>query len=166
MNNINATSVKNSNGYLKVDFMSGVFRDGLACGLAGWLSVFVCIKYLISYIPPPPPLPLRERVEERGVVDQCYSAGRELAPVQIMGGEVTPTPLALQLVEGVLGIRPIPVELAQRQNFVIEISHQHGVLIAGDPLAGLAVGFDEAQQLLAICCRVSSAPRMGAFGLV
>lgn len=84
------------------------------------------------------------------VVDQCHSAGRELAPMQIMGGEATPTPLVLQLVEGVLGIRPIPVELAQLQNFVIEIGHQHGILIAGDPLAGLAVGFDEAQQLLAI----------------
>lgn len=64
------------------------------------------------------------------VVDQCHRACRQLAAVQVMGGEATPAPLVLELVEGVLRIGPIPVELAQREDFVIEVGDQHGVLVA------------------------------------
>ncbi|MBK7234287.1 MAG: hypothetical protein IPI02_01185 [Sterolibacteriaceae bacterium] len=61
-----------------------------------------------------------------------------------------PSPLVLEFVEGVLGIRPIPVELTQTDNLVVGVGHQHRVLIARDALACLAVGFHEGQQLLTV----------------
>lgn len=65
--------------------------------------------------------------------------------MQIMRGEAAPTPLVLQLVEGVLGIGAVPVELSKRENFMLEIGNQDGRLIAGRALAGFAVGFDETE---------------------
>ena len=55
-----------------------------------------------------------------------------------------------EFVEGVLGIGPIPVELPQTEDFVIGVGHKHRLLVAGDALAGLAVGFDEGEQLLSV----------------
>src|SRR5574343_2090940 len=67
-----------------------------------------------------------------------------------MGGEAAPAPLVLQLIEDILGIRPIPVELAEAEDLVIQVGHEHGILVAGDALPRLTVGFNEPQQLLTI----------------
>ncbi len=68
--------------------------------------------------------------------------------MQIVRGEAAPAPLVLQFVEGVLRIGPVSVELTEREHFVIEIGHQYGVFVPGDAFAALAIGLDEAQQLL------------------
>ncbi len=80
------------------------------------------------------------------VVDQRHGARR----MQVVRSEAAPAPLIFQRVEGVLRIGPVAVELTEREHFVIEIGHQHGVFVPGDALAVLAVGLDEAQQLFAV----------------
>ena len=94
--------------------------------------------------------------------------------MQVVGGESAPAPLVLQLIKGVLGVGPIPIELAQRKDFVVEIGDQHGVLIAGHALAALAVGLDETEQPLSdvLRCqqhlareRTAQDGRPGFFGL-
>jgi hypothetical protein len=84
------------------------------------------------------------------VVDQRHRARRQLAAMQVVRGEAAPAPLVLELVEGVLRVGPVAVELAEREDFVVQVGDQHGVLVAGDALAALAVGLDEAQQLLTV----------------
>ena len=84
------------------------------------------------------------------VVDECHRTRRQLATVQIVRGEAIPAPLILELVERILRVGSIPVELAEREDLVLEIGDQHRVLVARDALAALAVGFDEAQQLLPV----------------
>jgi len=83
------------------------------------------------------------------VINQRHRPSRQLAAVQVVNGEATPAPLVLQFVEGILGIRPIPIELAQAENLVVRVGHQHGIFIAGNLLARLFVRRDNGQQLLA-----------------
>ena len=84
------------------------------------------------------------------VVDQRHPSCRQLATVQVVRGEAAPAPLVLQLIERVLGIRAIPVELAQAENLIVGVGHQHGVLIAGNTLSSLSIRLDKRQQLLAL----------------
>jgi hypothetical protein len=54
--------------------------------------------------------------------------------MQAVRGEAAPALLILEFVEGVLRVSPITVELARREDFVIEVGDQHVVLIPGDAL--------------------------------
>ncbi len=67
-----------------------------------------------------------------------------------MGGKATPAQLVLQLIKGILGIGPIPVELAQRKNLVLEIGDQHCGLVAGGSFAGVSIDFNETEQPLSV----------------
>ena len=47
------------------------------------------------------------------VVDQRHCPGGQLAAMQVMGGKTTPTPLILEFIEGILGIRSVTIELSE-----------------------------------------------------
>lgn len=55
------------------------------------------------------------------VVDQRHGTRRQLATMQIVRGEAAPAPLVLELVEGVLGVGAVAVELAEREDFVVQV---------------------------------------------
>ena len=80
------------------------------------------------------------------VVDQGHRTRRQLAAVQIMGGKATPAPLIFQFIEGIFGIRSIPVELAQAENLEVRVGDQHGVLVTRNFLAGFFVRLNESQD--------------------
>jgi len=47
-------------------------------------------------------------------------------------GEAAPAPLILEFIESVFRVRPVAVELAEREDLVIKIGDPHSVLVAGD----------------------------------
>jgi hypothetical protein len=86
------------------------------------------------------------------VVDQCHGTSSQLTAMQVVRGVAAPTPLVLEFIEGVLGIRPIPVELTEAENLVAGVGDENGVLVAGDLLCPFSVGVDEDS----ISCPLSS----------
>ena len=52
--------------------------------------------------------------------------------------------------KAVLGVGPGTIELAEAEHLGVGVGHQDRILVAGDALAGLAVGFDEGKLLLSI----------------
>nr|WP_248595080.1 hypothetical protein [Candidatus Accumulibacter contiguus] len=69
--------------------------------------------------------------------------------MQVVRGVAAPTPRVLEFIEGVLGIRPIPVELAEGENPVAGVGDENSVFVAGDLLAPFSVGLDERKHQLA-----------------
>jgi hypothetical protein len=67
--------------------------------------VFVRIREAQKEIPP--------------VINQGHHAGHEAAAFEIMGGEATPSPLILQFIEIVLGVRALAIELGCGTEFVV-----------------------------------------------
>jgi hypothetical protein len=58
---------------------------------------------------------------------QRDAARHQAAALEIAGGEATPAPLVLQLIEAVLAIGAIAIELAEGQNLAVERGHQNGI---------------------------------------
>ena len=80
------------------------------------------------------------------VVNERDEAGHELAARQIAGGEACPAPLILQFVEGVFAVRPIAIELSERQNLLFKGSNEHAVFVD----LALLPDLDEAERKLAV----------------
>ena len=76
------------------------------------------------------------------VIYPCHRSSSERAAMQVMCGEAAPAPLVLQLIKGVLGVGPIPIELTQTENLVVRVGDQHGVFIAGNAFTCLLVRLD------------------------
>lgn len=55
------------------------------------------------------------------VVDQRHCPRSQLAAVQVMRGETTPTPLIFEFIECILGIGPITIKLNQTENLVVSV---------------------------------------------
>ena len=90
------------------------------------------------------------------VVDERDQPRHVLAAFQVARGEAAPAPLVLQLVEGVLRVRPIPVELGNRSDLQIQRRRQNREL--PDPRARLRVG-PEQIALAVIAPRQRHRPR-------
>ena len=80
------------------------------------------------------------------IVGQRHDAGHQPAACQIVRREAAPTPLVLQLVEGVLAIATIAIELAQRDDLGLRRRHQRAVL----PQLPIGADLDKAELQLAI----------------
>ena len=65
--------------------------------------------------------------------------------MHIMFGETTLAPLILRFVKRVLGIGSITIELTQSENHVVDVGHQHRVLISGNTFVILAIGLHKCQ---------------------
>src|SRR6516165_5766477 len=61
------------------------------------------------------------------VEHQRDAASHQAAALEVAGGEATPAPLVLQLVEVVLAIGAVAIELTDSQNLAVQRGHQHGV---------------------------------------
>src|SRR5262245_6462560 len=76
------------------------------------------------------PSGLREPDEQvPPVVNEGDQAGGKPTTSEVLCGEPAPTPLVLQLIEGVLAIGPVAIELAESEDLGIERSHQRRVLV-------------------------------------
>ena len=70
----------------------------------------------------------------------------QLTAMQVVRRIAAPTPLILEFIEGVLGIRPIPVELTEAENLVAGVGHENGVLVTGDLLPPFSVLISNERQ--------------------
>ncbi|MFO1386870.1 MAG: hypothetical protein U1F55_12010 [Chitinivorax sp.] len=57
--------------------------------------------------------------------------------------------MVLEFIEGILGVRPVTIELGQTHYRVVGVGDQHGVFVTGDAPAGAPIRFHE-RHLLAI----------------
>src|SRR5260370_16614373 len=78
------------------------------------------------------------------VEDQRDAASEQPATLQVMRCEATPAPLVLQFVEHILAIAAIAVQLAQREELVVQRGHQRSVF----PYLPIGLDLGKAEQRL------------------
>ena len=63
------------------------------------------------------------------VVGQCGDPRHEAAALEVLGREAAPTPVVLELIEGILGVGAVTVELSDGEDFTRERGHQDCVFV-------------------------------------